>query len=261
MLVRRRAARDAARGRRSRGTRAARRARRATAAASTARRRSRRRAVVSSVCSGLAKFHGIGQPLEAVRQAGIGRGLQRRVVDARRRCPRPPHCTLIRAAGAQRRRERRKQRLVVGDPVEGRVGEHRVDLLAVCRRSVREVGLAHVGGASRELGPRAGDHVRRRVDGDDAPAREAVEQQPRDAARAAAGVEDRLVAAQLEAVDDRLGHRDLRAPRPGGRRRRSSRGSAGSQRGRDPGRRARARARRRRSRRPGRASARCRRGR
>ena len=84
-------------------------------------------------------------------------------------------------------------------------------MLAVVQAQLREVGLAHVGGGPRELCPRLLDHLRVGVDGDHAPAREAVEQQPRHAAGAAAGVEDRLVAAQLEAVEHRLGHRDLRA--------------------------------------------------
>ena len=52
---------------------------------------------------------------------------------------------------------------------------------------------------------------RRRVDRDHVPVRQALEQHPRDAAGAAAGVEHRLVAAQLEPVEDLARHRLLRS--------------------------------------------------
>jgi hypothetical protein len=88
-------------------------------------------------------------------------------------------------------------------------GEDGIDLLARAQAKLREVACADVR-AVPKLGAGALDHVRRRVDGDHVPARQAVEQELRDAARATAGVEHGLVAAQLEAVEDLHRHLDER---------------------------------------------------
>ena len=104
---------------------------------------------------------------------------------------------------------------MVGDPVKHGVGEDGVDGLAIGQRQRGEIGLADIGArVVAQLGPRLGDHVRRAVDGDHAPAREAVQQQARDAARPAAGVEDRLVSVQREPVEHRLRHGRLRTGQP-----------------------------------------------
>jgi hypothetical protein len=82
--------------------------------------------------------------------------------------------------------------------VEGRRGEHRID--GLLERQRQEVGLPHVDGG-RQQRARLLDHGRRGVDRDHVPAREAGIQLLRDLARAAAGVEHRLVAFQLEPVE------------------------------------------------------------
>lgn len=69
--------------------------------------------------------------------------------------------------------------------------------------------MAHIGSQAIEPDARAGNHLRRVVDGDHPPLRQALEQQLRDAA----GVEHGLVPAQLQAIQ-RLGHRDLRFRHP-----------------------------------------------
>ena len=63
------------------------------------------------------------------------------------------------AARAQRARQRAEQRVVVRHPVEDRVGEHRVDVLAVSEAQRGEVGLAQVGVRS-QLGAGPGEHPR-----------------------------------------------------------------------------------------------------
>ena len=148
---------------------------------------------------------------EALGEAGVRGGPQRRLVDGGD-VALPPALRADPAARPQRRRERCEQRVVVGHPVKRRVGEHGVDALVQPQR--REIGSANVGGRVLELDPARATISRVGVDGDDAAVREAIEQQARHPARAAARVEDRLVAAQLEAVDDGLGHRDLRAGDP-----------------------------------------------
>ena len=150
---------------------------------------------------------------EASGQARVGRGPQRGLVH-RGHVALAPALRADPPAGCQRGGERGEQRVVVGHPVKRRVGEHRVDVLAVAQAQRREIGLADVDRRILKLGARAGDHVGVGVDRDDAAPREPVEQQPRHPPRAAAGIENRLVAAQLEPVDDGRGHRDLRARDP-----------------------------------------------
>ena len=176
----------------------ARRVRRATPASSSARPRSRRRAAAPRSAAARRSSTGRGQSGEALAQAGVVGGRSAAPCTAAT-LPSPPHCTLSRPPGRSAAASAREQRVVVGHPVEGRVGEHRVDLLAVVQAQRGEVGPPHVDRLPRELLARAGDHVGRGVDGDDPPARQPLEQHAGDPARAAAGVEHRLVAGSARA--------------------------------------------------------------
>ena len=154
-----------------------------------------------------------GPALEAIAEAVAGGDLQRRFV-RRRDVARPSALRADPATGTQGGGEPREQRVVIVDPVEDGAREDRVDLLAVVQAQPREIGEAHVGRRAGELLAGAGDHLPRAVDRDRAAARQALEDEPGDPARAAAGVEHGLVAAQLEAVEDRLrpGHVGVRHP-------------------------------------------------
>ena len=101
------------------------------------------------------------------------------------------------ATGAQRSVKPREQPLVIGDPVERRRREDRVDGLVV--RQLEQVGAPHVG--VRQPLARRIDHRLRGVDGDHVPVGHTLDQRFGDPPGAAAGVEHRLIAAQLESFE------------------------------------------------------------
>ena len=111
------------------------------------------------------------------------------------------------AARLEGRVQPREQARVVEDPVERRRREDRVD--GLLQLELEQVRLADVD-RRRQLVARALDHRPRAVDRDHAPAREALEQQPRHAARPAARVEHRLVAVEEEPVEHVGPHRGHR---------------------------------------------------
>ena len=126
------------------------------------------------------------------------------------------------AAGAHHREQIAEQRLVVGDPVERRGGEHGVDRFGHGERQL-EVGFddGDARAVLRKVLAGLRQHRRRRVDRDHAAVGHAVEQGRGNPAAAGARVEDRLVAAKPEAVDDRSRPAELRrgstrcrSPRP-----------------------------------------------
>jgi hypothetical protein len=108
------------------------------------------------------------------------------------------------AAGPDQRVQPLEEAVVVEDPVEGRRGEDRVDVLAEFERE--QVDLPYVDRRAEE-GAGLPNHLRRGVDGDHPAAWKALYQVSGDAPRAAAGVEDRLVADELEAAEDGDAHR------------------------------------------------------
>ena len=108
------------------------------------------------------------------------------------------------AAGLERGEQVLEEAVVVGDPVEGRGREDRVD--GRLEHELGEVGDADVDARPEPLA-RLGDHRGRAVDRDHLAARQPLQQRRRHAARAAAGVEHALVAAQLEAVEHLAAHR------------------------------------------------------
>ena len=161
--------------------------RRASRTASTGHRSkpaARRR---RSVASGVAKFHGPGQPPRRRRTARCARHDAERLDDVGD-VARAAALGDQPAARLQRGVQAGEERVVVGDPVERRGREDRVDRLG-------ELELGEVGHGERRCGRRRArsraslDHRRRAVDGDHAPARQALEQRRGDAAGAAAGVE------------------------------------------------------------------------
>ena len=180
----------------------------------------------AQACLGLLGAGEVPRPrpaLEVLGEAGVGGRLQRRLVDRARRCPlRRTARSAGRRAAAPRRAARTARR---GRAPSGtsRWRRRRRPARRARARARRDRACARRRASPASSIARAGDHVGDGVDGDHAPARQALEQQPRHAARAAAGVEHRLVAAQLEAVEDGLRHLDLRGRRRGGRSRRSSR--------------------------------------
>jgi hypothetical protein len=101
-----------------------------------------------------------------------------------------------------------EQLVVVWNPVEDRIRERGVDRRV--QHELGETGLEH----GRPLGveglPCVLHHRGRRVNGDDAPARQPLEQHLRDPSRSTAGVEHGLVAAQGKALQHPLGPLDLR---------------------------------------------------
>ena len=103
-------------------------------------------------------------------------------------------------AGPQRPVQAAEERVVVEHPVEDGAGEDDVDRLL-------ELELGQVGDQSLVPGPQHRahllDHRGRAVDGDDAARGQALDQHRGDPAAAAARVEDALLAAELEAVEDR----------------------------------------------------------
>jgi len=109
-------------------------------------------------------------------------------------------------AGLQRRVQPREQAVVVGDPVERRGREDRVD-------GAVELELGEIGGEDLRAAaePFTGllDHRLRAVDGDDLAARQALDERRGHAAGPAAGVEHALVAAQVEPVQHVAPHRLL----------------------------------------------------
>ena len=116
--------------------------------------------------------------------------------------PAPPHCATSRPPGPQDRGQVPEQRLVVRHPVERRRRQDRVDA-RVADRQRRSQVRDHVAHAVAEPGePLAGrlDHRGRPVERHDPAARQALDQPLRDPARAAAGVEHRLVAPQRQPV-------------------------------------------------------------
>ena len=108
------------------------------------------------------------------------------------------------AARPQRRVQPLEQPVVVGDPVERRGREDRVDRLV--QLELEQVGGEHLDARAEPLA-RLRHHRRRPVDRDDLAARQALDQRGGHAAGAAAGVEHALVAAQLEPVEHLAPHR------------------------------------------------------
>src|SRR3954451_9616492 len=102
------------------------------------------------------------------------------------------------AAGSQRAAQGPEERIVVGDPVERRGGEDDVDGLPA-EVEPDEVGDAQVGAVAEALASGL-DHRRRQVDGDHAALGQPLEEQLGEAGGPAARVEERLVAAQLQAL-------------------------------------------------------------
>ena len=142
--------------------------------------------------------------------------------------PTPPHCATSRPPGRRTAARFAEQRVVVGDPVERRGRQDRVDR-PVDRQRRAEVGddvLDPVAEAGEPLA-RGLDHRRRPVERDDPAARQALGEQLGDAAAAAAGVEDPLVAVERQAIEH-----DRRPSASSGRRRgrRSGRPSRGHRR-------------------------------
>jgi hypothetical protein len=111
----------------------------------------------------------------------------------------PPHCAISWPPPRSASRRRANQARVVAQPVERRRREDRVDV------TTAEVELLEV--LVDQLDAVAQAHARRRehlggpVDADHPAVRQALDQRLGDAARAAAGVEHGLVAAQLQAVE------------------------------------------------------------
>ena len=96
------------------------------------------------------------------------------------------------AAGADDRGEVAEERVVVVDPVERRGREDRVDRARRSARRLAEVRLNERDPVAEPLEAAAGlvEHRRRGVEGDDVAARQALGEELRDPAAAAAGVED-----------------------------------------------------------------------
>jgi hypothetical protein len=103
--------------------------------------------------------------------------------------------------------EAREEGVVVGDPVEDCIRERRVDRLI--ELELDQVGADHLGPLA-ERRPGALDHRRRGVDRHYAASWKPLEQHAGDPSAAAAGVEHGLVASQVEAIEHRAGHLDLR---------------------------------------------------
>src|SRR5213082_2178570 len=87
------------------------------------------------------------------------------------------------ATGLKRRVQAPEQAVVIGDPVEDRVGEHRVDRLFELQ--IHEIAEDDRG-ALAERPPGSLDHGGRGIDRHDATSGQALEQEPGDPARAAA---------------------------------------------------------------------------
>ena len=96
-----------------------------------------------------------------------------------------------------------EQRVVIGDPVEGRGRQDGVHGL-VDRERGRQVGEHEPDPIAerREPAPRGLEHRRRAVERDHGAVGEPFGDKRRDASRTAPGVQDGLVAAELEPVDD-----------------------------------------------------------
>ena len=126
--------------------------------------------------------------------------------------PSPPHCATSRPPGAQRRVQPREQPLVVGDPVERRGREDRVERRSRARARAGRAD-AHVGaGQSRS---RAASTIDCEASAAiTCPSRQALDQRLRDPARAAAGVEHGLIAAQLQPAEHFQAERLHRAGDP-----------------------------------------------
>ena len=121
--------------------------------------------------------------------------------------PSPPNCTSICPPGRSAANRRREEALVVEDPVEGGVGEDRVDRLV--ELELGEVGDDQLDAARRS--PRS-SRACSIIDGDAStpitrPSGSAVEHVPGHPAAAAARVEDGFVSGEVEAVEH------LEAPR------------------------------------------------
>ncbi len=112
--------------------------------------------------------------------------------------PSPPHCATSLPPSRSAARRRSEQTVVIGDPVEGRRREDRVErLLELELEQVAHVQLGPVA----ETSSRRFDHRGRLVHTDHATARKALEQRLRHTARSAAGVEHRLIAVKLESLE------------------------------------------------------------
>ncbi len=115
------------------------------------------------------------------------------------------------AAGHEQVEQPREQPLVVGDPVEGRGREDRVDRPVELK--LQQIGDAQLGGVAQPLA-RGLDHRRRAVDRHHLAARQALEQRGGHPSGAAAGVENTLVAAEVEPVEHLASHRFERRRHP-----------------------------------------------
>ena len=93
----------------------------------------------------------------------------------------------------------REQALVIGDPVEGGGREHCIH--RALQIQLQQIQLAYVSIGSETLAGGC-DHGGRGVYGDHAPPWQALDQCLCHPARAAAGVEHGLIAAQLQARED-----------------------------------------------------------
>ena len=146
-----------------------------------------------TVASGVSKWAGPSQPSPIVARTRLTEAM----------LPAPPHCATSRPPGRQDGGEVREQRVVVGDPVEGRGRQDRVDR-PVDRQRAAEVGddVLDPVAERREPVARGLDHRRRPVERDDATARQALGEQLGHPAAAAAGIEDALVAVERQAVED-----------------------------------------------------------
>ena len=116
--------------------------------------------------------------------------------------PTPPTLRDEPAARPDDGREVREQRVVVGDPMEGRRREHGVDRLRQ-RQRLPKVGddVLDPLGKSPEALARRLDHRGRAVESHHVPSRESRREQLGDPARAATRVEDTLVTGQWQAVE------------------------------------------------------------
>ena len=112
------------------------------------------------------------------------------------------------AGGGHDRVEAIEQRLVVVDPVEGRVGEDDVDGLG--KLELQQV-LTQEGRAVPELLPRMGHHRRGGVDSVHAAARHQFGDQRGDSPRARPGIEHDLIAVQVQPVQLLLSPGQLRS--------------------------------------------------
>ena len=206
-------ARGGVRGRRSEETRVARRVRRATPASSSARPRSRRRAGAPRSAAGRRSSRARASPAKrSLRPASSAASSACACTSAT--LPSPPHCTLTRPPGRSAAASRANS--ASWSAIQWKVA---LEKTASTRSPSASVSVARSAWRTSTGSPASSSRARATMSGDAStamtpPARQPLEQHAGDAARAAAGVEHGLVAAQLEAVEHGGGPLDVRTRDP-----------------------------------------------